>query len=332
MRPFRSVASFDTEIEGFDNAVSKASWEAYGISECCTAHDTCYGTCGKPKKTCDRQLVDCMLKKCERAVDDDDQCTTSARHMEEYSQAAGCGEYMHLQKDGCDCKDGHRPGELASSGDADEEDADDAAEVGDEDKKTKNTQAEVEEEEDEDEAAAIEAQMKRDKAKEEARARESETAKQVPMMSVPANSKAIPGGRYCTKLNAMGMFQVEVNLDVQTNNAFTFEAYLNGNNVVPKCRGNKYKFDRTNDSLALLSVPYKQCYRDTLKKYMLQDVKFKILFDRGTQVITVDATGVPLINQVSLEFSKQSCFEDAKEIGGFGGKLSDSALHDDSEL
>jgi hypothetical protein len=43
-------------------------------------------------------------------------------------------------------------------------------------------------------------------------------------------------------------------------------AYLNGKNVVPKCRDNKYKFDKTDDSLASLAVPYKQCYRVGLYK------------------------------------------------------------------
>jgi hypothetical protein len=72
--------------------------------------------------------------------------------------------------------------------------------------------------------------------------------------------------------------------------------------------------------------------RDTLEKYMLQDVKFKIKFARRAEVITVDATGVPLINKVSLDFSKQACFEGAKDIGSLGGDVADFALHDDSEL
>ena len=121
-------------------------------------------------------------------------------------------------------------------------------------------------------------------------------------------------------------------MNVHATNKFDFEGFLNGNNVVPKCRGNKYKFDQKDDSLALLAVPYKPCYRETLKKYKLQDVKFKIFFDRETEVITVDATGVPMLNQVSMDFSKQGCFEDAKEVGapeGFGGF---PPLHDDSEL
>ena len=64
------------------------------------------------------------------------------------------------------------------------------------------------------------------KAKADAAARKDEAAKQVPKTAVPAKSKAIPAGRYCAKLNAMGMFEVEVNLDVQTNHAFTFEVGL----------------------------------------------------------------------------------------------------------
>ena len=127
------MAHINTEIEGHDNEVSKAAWEAYDITECCNDHDACYGTCGKPKKTCDRKLLECMKKKCEDAVAsglspaDDDTCIRSAQHMEEYTHV-NCGEFKRLQKDGCDCHDGHKPGELPPADDDEKEkDSDDDA-------------------------------------------------------------------------------------------------------------------------------------------------------------------------------------------------------------
>ena len=324
---FRSVQSFNTEIEGHDNKVSKERWETYGITECCDNHDMCYGTCGKDKKTCDRNLVKCMKKKCELVSGTKKkECTEAGAHMEEYTLAAGCGEYMRLQKDGCDCKDGHKPGELPS------EEAREAQH-----RRTGATLLEVDPDEDldEEDKENIERELERDRKRKEARERKEKAANEgIPKMSIPYNHRSFKPGRYCAKLNAMDMFKVQVNLDVQTNNAFTFEAFLNGNNVVPKCRGNKYKFDAKDDTFAYLAPPFKQCYKDAISKYMLQDVDFKIHYDRGREVIRVDATNVPLINTVSLEFSKKGCSEGFKSLGGAGGESDseDAALHDDSEL
>ena len=203
------MAAFDTEIEGYDNAKSKAAWEAFGIEQCCHEHDVCYGTCGKPKKTCDRKLVECMTRKCGGGGGvEGEACMNAARHMEEYSQVAGCGEYKRLQTDGCDCKDDHVPGSLAPST-SESANADAAA---------------ASRKEKEDEAAAIEAQKKRDKAKKEEEAaakakKEDEefeaelaAAKAAGAHDVPKTaSKAanIPVGKYCAKINAMGVFNVE---------------------------------------------------------------------------------------------------------------------------
>jgi hypothetical protein len=76
-----------------------------------------------------------------------------------------CGEYMRLQKDGCDCKDDHTPGELAPSPSENSSEADaDAAEVGKK-KKVEEEKEGASEEDDEDDAAEVVAQMKRDKVR-----------------------------------------------------------------------------------------------------------------------------------------------------------------------
>lgn len=35
---------------------------------CCNDHDVCYGTCGRDKSICDKNLGDCMRGKCEQAL------------------------------------------------------------------------------------------------------------------------------------------------------------------------------------------------------------------------------------------------------------------------
>lgn len=338
VRPLCWVANQDTEMEGYDNAVSQGAWETHGITECCAAHDECYGTCGKPKKTCDRKLAQCMAKKC----GGDEQCTASTRHMMEYAHAAGCGEFTRLQRDGCDCGDSHKPGQLPPSiamgaagvGAAAGKKENETKRVGDgDDTGEAKGETEEDENEDEDDAKAIAAQMKRDRAK--ATKHANDASRPAPKMSVFSTPASIPGGRYCAKLNAMSMFELEVNLDVQSsNNAFTFEVFLNGKNVVPKCRGNKYKFDAKDDSFASLAAPHPPCYRDTLKRYMLGGVKFAIHYLRATGTITVEASEVPIIDRALLRFSKQACFEGAEEFDGFrnADEAADFALHDDSEL
>jgi hypothetical protein len=84
------TSTFNVEMDGYEQAESEAAWEAHGLTSCCDAHDECYGTCGKPKKTCDRKLVDCMRAKCPPAADGHEQCMKSARHMEEWSKVGHC--------------------------------------------------------------------------------------------------------------------------------------------------------------------------------------------------------------------------------------------------
>ena len=38
------------------------------FTECCNAHDICYGTCGSIRLECDQGLGSCMRKKCEEAL------------------------------------------------------------------------------------------------------------------------------------------------------------------------------------------------------------------------------------------------------------------------
>jgi hypothetical protein len=84
--------------------------------------------------------------------------------------------------------------------------------------------------------------------------------------------------------------------------------------VVPQCRGNKYRFDKTDDSLATLSSPKAKCFEQVLAKYALAEVEFTIRYARAAGAISVMATAVPLVGSVTLDFDRATC-----GAGGAGG-------------
>ena len=95
--------------------------------------------------------------------------------------------------------------------------------------------------------------------------------------------------------------------------------------AVPQCRGNKYKFDKTDDSLATLSSPKAKCFQGVLAKYALADVQFTIRYARAAGAISVMATGVPLVGAVTLDFDRATCGGGAQEatteqLGGAGAR------------
>ena len=75
-----SLAFFRTDVDNFKekecNGCGAKGGQKFpdsymGIVDftgCCNDHDVCYGTCGRDKSICDKNLGDCMRGKCEQAL------------------------------------------------------------------------------------------------------------------------------------------------------------------------------------------------------------------------------------------------------------------------
>jgi RHS repeat-associated protein len=86
---------------GWTSVFIPDSWYGkYDFTSPCKQHDDCYGTCGKPKRTCDQEFYRNMLTECGKLsgiwLDD---CTASAQTYHWAVHKFGLGAYNAAQKD-----------------------------------------------------------------------------------------------------------------------------------------------------------------------------------------------------------------------------------------
>lgn len=85
---FKDLKGFYGDYSHFDN--------------CCDMHNVCYMSCGTAKKTCDDGLKACMLKRCDRIIEEE-QCIKTAQEMAMDRVMHGCKHYIDSQQFLCSC-------------------------------------------------------------------------------------------------------------------------------------------------------------------------------------------------------------------------------------
>jgi hypothetical protein len=81
----------------------------HDFTDCCNAHDVCYGSCGESKTLCDTQFKVCMTMKCKdtsKSADSEETCRSNADLYFLGVNSMGCRAYQDSQKEACDCGSG----------------------------------------------------------------------------------------------------------------------------------------------------------------------------------------------------------------------------------
>jgi secretory phospholipase A2 len=83
------------------------------VHECCSHHDTCYGTCNAKRNSCDKKFRKCLkdicvvakklIKVAGRKFDVEELCNGAANALFAVVAGAGCDSYRSAQKEACQC-------------------------------------------------------------------------------------------------------------------------------------------------------------------------------------------------------------------------------------
>lgn len=83
------------------------------VNECCSAHDVCYGSCGKSKASCDNKFRKCLNDVCSVAkevakavgskFDVKDMCEVAGNSLFTIVASTGCTAYKAAQNEACFC-------------------------------------------------------------------------------------------------------------------------------------------------------------------------------------------------------------------------------------
>jgi hypothetical protein len=76
------------------------------FNPCCDLHDSCYMSCGVPKQFCEKEFGKCMKEQCKdksKNAGELHECNGKADLFMTGTTLFGCGGYVELQRDGCDC-------------------------------------------------------------------------------------------------------------------------------------------------------------------------------------------------------------------------------------
>jgi hypothetical protein len=88
--------------------------EEYGLTACCNAHDTCYGSCGGSFVECEERFTACLKSACESNFPADssrrEECQSTAALFSTGTRMMGCQLFLDGQKHACDCSAAGGPG------------------------------------------------------------------------------------------------------------------------------------------------------------------------------------------------------------------------------
>ena len=86
------------------------------VHECCSYHDTCYGTCNVKRNECDKKFRKCLKEVCATAkklikvaggkFDVEELCASAANGLFTVVAGAGCNSFRDAQKEACQCVGG----------------------------------------------------------------------------------------------------------------------------------------------------------------------------------------------------------------------------------
>lgn len=79
------------------------NWGAYNFMPACRQHDSCYGTCGTPKKTCDTQFRDALLEQCNKSKGGFACQLIAIGYYGAMSFKASYNAYKNAQETSCSC-------------------------------------------------------------------------------------------------------------------------------------------------------------------------------------------------------------------------------------
>lgn len=83
------------------------------VNDCCSQHDTCYGTCNVKRNKCDTSFRKCLKEVCVSAkqiikvvggkFDVEELCSSTANGLFAVVAGAGCNSFRSAQKEACQC-------------------------------------------------------------------------------------------------------------------------------------------------------------------------------------------------------------------------------------
>ncbi|XP_063682665.1 group XIIA secretory phospholipase A2-like [Bolinopsis microptera] len=86
------------------------------VHECCSHHDTCYGTCKEERNSCDKKFRKClkeicvvakqMIKMAGSKFNAEEICQSAVNGLYAVVAGAGCNSYRNSQKEACLCVGG----------------------------------------------------------------------------------------------------------------------------------------------------------------------------------------------------------------------------------